>query len=109
MNTNNYIRQSAQKYHWIKYYSVMRPVSIGTHPKIGMVWAELYYNRELTPSFGKFHCNVTTGIDGSAIYGGEVYPIAIDEERGKVKILINDREIALFTTLEEITKYGTIE
>ena len=42
----------------------MRPVSIGTHPKIGMmdfinydtrtevngrnVWAELYYNRELT-------------------------------------------------------------
>ena len=33
MNTNNYIRQSAQKYHWNKYYSVMRPVSIGTHPK----------------------------------------------------------------------------
>lgn len=64
---------------------------------------------ELMPSFGKFHCNVTAGIDGLAIYGGEVYPIAIDEERGKVKILINDGEIALFTTLEEITKYGTIE
>lgn len=64
MSTNNYIRQSAQKYHWYKYYSVMRPVSIGTHPKNGMmdfinydtrtevngrmVWAELYYNRELT-------------------------------------------------------------
>ena len=64
MNTNNYIRQSAQKYHGIKYYSVMRPVSIGTHPKNGMmdfinydtrtevngrmVWAEIYYNRELT-------------------------------------------------------------
>lgn len=64
MSTNDYIRQSAQKYHWYKYYSVMRPVSVGTHPKIGMmdfinydtrtevngrnVWAELYYNRQLT-------------------------------------------------------------
>lgn len=64
MSTNDYIRQSAQKYHWHKYYSVMRPVSIRTHPKAGMmdfinydtrtevnghmVWAELYYNRELT-------------------------------------------------------------
>lgn len=64
MSTNDYIRQSAQKYHWRKYYSVMCPVSIGTHPKTGMmdfinysdrteingrmVWAELYYNRELT-------------------------------------------------------------
>lgn len=64
MSTNDYIRQSAQKYHWNKYYSVMRSVSIGTHPKNGMmdfinydcrtevngrmVWAELYYNRELT-------------------------------------------------------------
>lgn len=64
MSTNEYIRQSALKYHWYKYYSVMRPISIGTHPKNGMmdfinydvktevngrmVWAELYYNRELT-------------------------------------------------------------
>lgn len=64
MGTNNYIRQAAQNYHWHKYYSVMRPVSIGTHPKNGMmdfinydtrtevngrmVWSELYYNRELT-------------------------------------------------------------
>lgn len=64
MSTNNYIRQSVQKYHWHKYYSVMRHVSIGTHPKNGMmdfinydtrteingrmVWAELYYNRKLT-------------------------------------------------------------
>ncbi len=64
MSTNDYIRQSAQKYNWNKYYSVMRPVSIGTHPKNGMmdfinydtrteingrmVWAELYYNRKLT-------------------------------------------------------------
>lgn len=64
MSTNDCIRQSAQKYHWHKYYSVMRPVSIGIHPKTGMmdfinygdrmevngrmVWAELYYNRELT-------------------------------------------------------------
>ena len=64
MSTNDYIRQSAQKYHWCKYYSVMRSVSIGTYPKTGMmdfinyddrtevngrmVWAELYYNRKLT-------------------------------------------------------------
>ena len=64
MSTNDYIRQSAQKYHWYKYYPVMRPVSIGTPPKNGMmdfinydirtevngrmVWAEIYYNRELT-------------------------------------------------------------
>lgn len=64
MSTNEYIRQVAQKNHWYKYYSIMRPVSIGTHPKDGMmdfinydikkeinghmVWAELYYNRELT-------------------------------------------------------------
>lgn len=64
MSTNHYIRQAAQKYNWHKYYSVMRPVSIGTHPKEGMmdfinydtrteinrcmVWAEVYYNRELT-------------------------------------------------------------
>ena len=64
ISTREYIRQSAQKYYWIKYYSVMRPVSIGTHPKNGlmdfinydtrtevsgrMVWAELFYNRELT-------------------------------------------------------------
>lgn len=64
---------------------------------------------ELMPTFGKFHCNVTAGIDGSAVYQGGVYPIAIDKERGKVKILINDGEIALFTTLDEITKYGVIE
>jgi len=64
MSTNDYIRQSAQKYHWSKYYSTMRPVSIGTHPEKGMmdfinydtreevngykVWAEIYYDRELT-------------------------------------------------------------
>lgn len=64
MSTNEYIRQAAQKHHWIKYYSIMRPVSIGTHPKKDMmdfinydtrievgghiVWAELYYSRELT-------------------------------------------------------------
>ncbi|MCR2050918.1 hypothetical protein NSB25_27230 [Acetatifactor muris] len=64
MSTNEYIRQAAQKYNWHKYYSAMRPVSIGTHPKNGMmdfinydirtevnrrmVWAEVYYNRELT-------------------------------------------------------------
>jgi len=64
MSTNEYIREAARENNWIKYYSIMRPVSIGTHPKNGMmdfinydtrtevngrmVWAELYYNRELT-------------------------------------------------------------
>ena len=37
MSINDYIRQSAQKHHWHKYYSIMRPVSIGTHPKNGMM------------------------------------------------------------------------
>lgn len=64
MSNTDYIRQSAEKYKWNKYYSTLRPVSIGTQPKNGfmdfinyddrteidgkMVWAELYYNRELT-------------------------------------------------------------
>lgn len=64
MSTNEYIRQATDRNHWIKYYSLLRPVSIGTHPKNGMedfinydtrtevngrmVWAELYYSRELT-------------------------------------------------------------
>lgn len=62
------IRRAAKKYGWIKYYSTLRPVSIGTHPTNGMMdfinyddrmeiqanngviraWAEIYYNRELT-------------------------------------------------------------
>ena len=33
---------------------------------------------ELMPTFAKFHCNVTTGIDGAAIYKANIYPIAID-------------------------------
>ena len=64
MSTTEYIRQAASKRKWYKYYSLLRPVSIGTHPKKGMmdfinydsrteveghmVWAEIYYNRELT-------------------------------------------------------------
>lgn len=64
---------------------------------------------ELMPTFGKFHCNVTAGIDGSAVYAGEVYPISIDEERGEVRIAINNGEIFLFSTLDELAKYGTIE
>lgn len=68
MSDTEYIRTAASKYGWKKYYSVMRPVSIGTAPKSGMmdfinydnrmeiqanngvirVWAEIYYNRELT-------------------------------------------------------------
>lgn len=63
MSTNEYIRQAAQRNQWKKYYSIMRPVSIGSHPKGiedfinydtrtevngRMVWAEIYYNSELT-------------------------------------------------------------
>ena len=64
MDVREYIRKTADKYGWIKYYALLRPVSIGTQPARGfmdfinydertevdgrMVWAELYYNRELT-------------------------------------------------------------
>ncbi len=68
MSNTEYVRTAASKYGWKKYYSVMRPVSLGTAPKSGMMdfinyddrteiqanngviqaWAELYYNRELT-------------------------------------------------------------
>ena len=64
MSNEKYIRESAAKYGWIKYYTLLRPVSIGTQPKNGfmdfinyddrteidgkMVWAELYYNRKLS-------------------------------------------------------------
>lgn len=64
MTNEEYVRQSADEYGWEKYYSTLRPVSMGTQPKDGfmdfvnyddrtevdgkMVWAELYYNRELT-------------------------------------------------------------
>lgn len=36
LNLEN-IKRAAKKYGWIKYYSVMRPVSIGTHPTNGMM------------------------------------------------------------------------
>lgn len=68
MSNTEYIRSVANKYGWIKYYSVMRPASIGAQPAAGFMdfinyddrkeiqthngtiraWAELYYNRELT-------------------------------------------------------------
>lgn len=64
MSNADYIRESAKKYKWNRYYSRLRPVSMGTQPKNGfmdfinydnkteidgrMVWAELYYSRELT-------------------------------------------------------------
>ena len=32
---------------------------------------------ELMPSFGKFYCKETCGIDGSALYANRVYPIAV--------------------------------
>ena len=59
-----YTRERAEKNGWKRYYSTLRPVSIGSQPINGlmdfvdyddrtevdgkMVWAELYYNRELT-------------------------------------------------------------
>lgn len=64
MDIKDYVNSAAKQYGWIKYYSTERPVSIGTQPKKGfmdfinyddktevagrMVWAELYYDRELT-------------------------------------------------------------
>jgi len=68
MSNEQYIRSAARKYGWKKYYSIMRPVSVGAVPKSGMMdfinyddrteirmnngviraWAEIYYNRELT-------------------------------------------------------------
>lgn len=68
MSNTEYIRSVANKYGWIKYYLLLRPVSIGTAPKAGMMdfinydnrreirasdgviwaWAEVYYDRELT-------------------------------------------------------------
>ncbi len=68
MSNMEYIRSAANKYGWKRYFSIMRPVSLGTAPKQGMMdfinydnrmeiqttygviqaWAEIYYNRELT-------------------------------------------------------------
>lgn len=64
MSTEEFIRTSAGKCGWKKYYMALRPVSIGAQPKNGMmdfinydsrkeingqfVWAEVYYNRTLT-------------------------------------------------------------
>lgn len=61
---HNYVRKSAEKYKWYRYYSINRPVDVGTQPQEGFmdyinfdmkieilgksVWAELYYNRPLT-------------------------------------------------------------
>ncbi len=64
LNVQDYVRQAAQKYGWFKYYLTLWPARIGTHPKEGLmdfinydsrtevegkkVWAEIYYNRQLT-------------------------------------------------------------
>lgn len=61
---NTFIRDAAEKKGWKKYFLTLRPVSIGTCPSKGMmdfinydermevndhiVWAEVYYDRELT-------------------------------------------------------------
>lgn len=64
MDIREYIRKTAEKNGWVKYYSTERPVSIGGQPARGfmdfinyddrteingrMAWAELFYDRELT-------------------------------------------------------------
>lgn len=62
---------------------------------------------ELMPSFGKFHCNETVRIDGSALYKGKTYPIAIDKAKGRVRITVG--EIYLFSTVDELKNYGKFE
>lgn len=63
MYNEKFLEEQAKKRGWFKYYSLLRPVGIGTHPKNGMidfinfdsrkdmdgirVWAILYYEREL--------------------------------------------------------------
>lgn len=51
---------------------------------------------ELMPSFGKFYCKETCGIDGSALYANRVYPITVDD-------------VFLFSDFKELEKYGRIE
>lgn len=68
MSNMDYIRNASDKCGWKRYYLLERPVNIGTVPKSGMmdfinyddktemqtndgvirVWAEIYYDRELT-------------------------------------------------------------
>lgn len=78
MNNEDYIRNIAKKCGWKKYYAIMRPVSIGTQPSQDfmdyinydnrteidgkMVWAELYYNRELTESEMKQYELIKAGV-----------------------------------------------
>lgn len=37
MTNEDYVRQSADKYGWKKYYSTLRPVSMETQPKDGFM------------------------------------------------------------------------
>lgn len=37
MSNTEYVRHSADKYGWKKYYSTLRPVSMGTQPKDGFM------------------------------------------------------------------------
>lgn len=63
MSNEEYVRSAARKYDWKKYYMLERPVSIGTQPRDMqdfinyddktevngyMIWAEVYYERELS-------------------------------------------------------------
>ena len=64
MYNEEFLEERALKRGWFKYYSLLRPVGIGTHPTNGMidfvnyncrkdiegfrVWAILFYERELT-------------------------------------------------------------
>lgn len=62
---------------------------------------------ELMPDFGKFHCDLTIKIDDITIYKGITYPITVDEKRGRVRI--HAKNEYLFSTIEELEKYGRIE
>ena len=65
---------------------------------------------EVMPIFGKFHCNRTIGMDGSAIYEGKTYPIVLYERYdGGGNVRINVGEVYLFSTIEELKQYGNIE
>lgn len=48
MTNEDYVRQSANKYGWKKYYSTLRPVSMGTQPKDGFMDFVNYDDRDVS-------------------------------------------------------------
>ena len=63
---------------------------------------------ELMPSFGKFYCKKTCGIDGSALYANRVYPIAVDKEKNRIreKYYTLDRKTPTYIVAREEIKSG---